>query len=441
MAIISCAVRPTDLDTTSMPKALLPIAGKPLIKHAILQVIRGGVRLIVLIVGFHGQLVKDMILSSEEFTGVSIDIVDLGDAWRAGYCPSLIAAEHAVTEDEFLICTFDHLFHAGLITRVLEEPIAASGACVLADWDDVHGNLATDPVRLKIVGDEHSVTQVLVPKEDANGLEAGLFKASRSIFEVIKDIAKEKPYFRFCEVLSELAQRGNLRAVGTGGLAWVSVENEAQLSRARDLALKGELDFLTQGGKPELTGTRRAFVPPVSSDPQAIDRLPQRTKLISLGGREEERKVTICLVGLGRAGQFHLKSISMLTNKVKLLWVVDVDEELIAKVANAYDCKGTTNLNVPLADTEVDAVIIASTTFLHYEHIMRALKAGKAVLAEKPISHDPAELLHVIDTALDNKLPFMAGYQRRGDKNFRALKAEMKAGHIGGTRVIKCCSR
>ena len=35
---------------------------------------------------------------------------------------------------------------------------------------------------------------------------------------------------------------------------------------------------------------------------------------------------------------------------------------------------------------------------------------------EKPISHDPDELLEIIELAESTKLPFMVGYQRRIDK-------------------------
>ena len=35
---------------------------------------------------------------------------------------------------------------------------------------------------------------------------------------------------------------------------------------------------------------------------------------------------------------------------------------------------------------------------------------------EKPISHDPEELMEIIELAESTRLPFMVGYQRRIDK-------------------------
>jgi len=69
------------------------------------------------------------------------------------------------------------------------------------------------------------------------------------------------------------------------------------------------------------------------------------------------------------------------------------------------------------------------------------LAAGKALFTEKPISHKPEELKEIIDAAIAGKRPFLVGYQRRVDANFRSLKEQITAGVIGDVRMIKCCSR
>lgn len=115
-----------------------------------------------------------------------------------------------------------------------------------------------------------------------------------------------------------------------------------------------------------------------------------------------------------------------------------------------------------LSDPDVDAVIIASTTNTHFEYclvrplisylsllivrernvsypvyhrahwiygflcpLQAALEANKAVFTEKPISHKPEQLSKVIDVAVAKKLPFLVGYQRRVDRNFRELSRQV----------------
>jgi len=444
-AVVSCAVRPTDLDTNDVPRSLIPIGGEPLINHALVQLLHAGIERVVLIVGYRGALVRKAVDACEELKKVQLDVLDLGDEWRQGFCASLIKARAMVaTPDDFILCTFDHVFDPAIVQSIVDVSVPANGAAVLVDVSkrDVKGGAS---VLVNLLGDDHQVTRVKPASSgspdmgEVSGIEAGLFKCSMAIFDVLESMHRVKPYFPFHEVLSELAQRGALTATTTAGGTWFAVETFHQLASVRELAATG-LPLLRRAASS--SAPRASFIAPVSSDPDAISTLADRTgKVIRGEATDPPRKVNICLVGLGRAGQFHMRSISMLTDKVRLRWVVDVDEAAVQRVCGEYECRGTADLDIPLGDKDVDAVIIASTTFLHYEHIIRSLKAGKAVLAEKPISHDPAELAHVIETAQKNKIPFLAGYQRRCDKNFRALKHQLTQGSVGGMRVIKCTSR
>ena len=58
-----------------------------------------------------------------------------------------------------------------------------------------------------------------------------------------------------------------------------------------------------------------------------------------------------------------------------------------------------TSLSDMLSDDEIDAVYVASPTFLHKEHTVSALRAGKHVLCEKMIAIDDDELLEMIKAA------------------------------------------
>jgi myo-inositol 2-dehydrogenase/D-chiro-inositol 1-dehydrogenase len=154
-----------------------------------------------------------------------------------------------------------------------------------------------------------------------------------------------------------------------------------------------------------------------------------------------DKKINVGVIGLGRAGHVHLGSLSKLTTKARIAWVVDINADTVKRICDEYGCKGSTSIDDALADPELDAVIIASATFTHFDYTMRVLTAKKAVFTEKPISHDPAELMQVLNLAIGSKLIFCTGYQRRCDKNFRALKRQLELGAVGAPRVIKCTSR
>ena len=118
-------------------------------------------------------------------------------------------------------------------------------------------------------------------------------------------------------------------------------------------------------------------------------------------------------------------------NLVNLKYVVDVNQELCEKIGKQYGAIPVTDLDVVLKDEELKAVVISSSTHAHYSQILRSLEAGKAVLTEKPISFDSGELKKVIDLAVDTKLPFFVGFQRRLDDNFVQMKEALGRGEIG----------
>ena len=152
--------------------------------------------------------------------------------------------------------------------------------------------------------------------------------------------------------------------------------------------------------------------------------------------------VKVAVIGLGRAGHFHLQSITDLPQAVKLTWVIDVDKEKAQRIAAERGCNWSDQLDEALKGPDaVDAVVIASATDTHFPYIMQALRADKAVLAEKPISHELHEVEEAVELAKTKNLAFVCGYQRRADRHFRELKRQLDAGAIGNLKLLKTCSR
>lgn len=181
----------------------------------------------------------------------------------------------------------------------------------------------------------------------------------------------------------------------------------------------------------------------MSSDKAALAQELYRTiaEAETKGESSKVKPLGIALVGLGRSGQFHLASIRSLPEACQLRWVVDINAKTAERLATEHSCKWTTTLDEPVADPETKIVIIASTTDTHFPFIMQALNADKAIFAEKPISHEVSEVQEAVDLALKKNLPFVCGYQRRSDKNFRTLKEQLDGGAIGQLKMVKSCSR
>lgn len=90
-----------------------------------------------------------------------------------------------------------------------------------------------------------------------------------------------------------------------------------------------------------------------------------------------------------------------------------------------------------LADPEIDAVLICSSTDTHSPISVEAIKAGKHVFCEKPIDHDVAKIKEVIDALKESNVKYQVGFNRRFDHNFEAVQKAVADGKIGDTHIIK----
>ncbi|MCB9185609.1 MAG: Gfo/Idh/MocA family oxidoreductase [Flavobacteriales bacterium] len=146
----------------------------------------------------------------------------------------------------------------------------------------------------------------------------------------------------------------------------------------------------------------------------------------------------ICVVGLGRAGNFHLTSIERIDG-LELHSVVDTDAALAQREGEARGCKWSTELTELLADDDLNAVIVASPTDAHFQYICDALNAGKHVFTEKPVGHTVEEINTCFELAAKYGKALHLGFQRRFDRNFMALKRRLP--ELGDARIVKASSR
>jgi myo-inositol 2-dehydrogenase/D-chiro-inositol 1-dehydrogenase len=94
-----------------------------------------------------------------------------------------------------------------------------------------------------------------------------------------------------------------------------------------------------------------------------------------------------------------------------------------------------------LSEGGIDAVIIASPTALHFEHLKLAIAAGKHIFCEKPIDLS-IENVKEIKSLLDaNPVKFMVGFNRRYDPNVLKIKKELNEGRLGALQSVKIISR
>ncbi|MCH2082491.1 MAG: Gfo/Idh/MocA family oxidoreductase [Saprospiraceae bacterium] len=150
------------------------------------------------------------------------------------------------------------------------------------------------------------------------------------------------------------------------------------------------------------------------------------------------KKIGVCIVGLGRAGRFHLKSIKNL-DIFHLKYVVDTQLSEDDEVVQQHDFKLLKTIDEALNDDTLNAVVVSSPTQFHFDYITRSLDAGKHVFTEKPLGKTLAEIQSCFDLAAKKGLALYLGFQRRYDYNFKTLKSTID--QIQPIKIIKTSSR
>lgn len=150
--------------------------------------------------------------------------------------------------------------------------------------------------------------------------------------------------------------------------------------------------------------------------------------------------IRIGLLGCGRIGQVHARSIARLPDKATLVAVADPFVQSAEKLAKACGAS-IRDAETILASDDIDAVIIGTPTSTHAELIGGAAAAGKAIFCEKPIEMTSERVRACNKIVADAGVPFLTAFQRRFDPTFRALHARIQAGHIGKVEQVILISR
>jgi predicted dehydrogenase len=126
--------------------------------------------------------------------------------------------------------------------------------------------------------------------------------------------------------------------------------------------------------------------------------------------KREQKRMRAGVVGAGHMGQYHLLVYAELWD-VDLVGLVDVNAELVARLAAQYDCQGFTDHRELFG--KVDVVSIAVPTPLHFQVAREFLQAGISVLVEKPLTTTLDDARELFRIARANGVALHVGHVER----------------------------
>ena len=141
-------------------------------------------------------------------------------------------------------------------------------------------------------------------------------------------------------------------------------------------------------------------------------------------------RVKLALIGCGGMSATHLQRFHLLSDRLRLVAAVDIDEtkarqvqEHLPGVVVATDYRSVLD--------QVDAVLLVLPHHLHHAVAKHCLEAGKHVLLEKPMANSEAECLDLIATAARLDRILMIAYCMRFHPVVAAMKNELDQKSFG----------
>jgi predicted dehydrogenase len=146
--------------------------------------------------------------------------------------------------------------------------------------------------------------------------------------------------------------------------------------------------------------------------------------------------VTVGVVGLGYWGPNLLRALFEQHN-VDVKYVCDLDPERRERASARYpSVRATADYDNLLNDPQVDAIVIATPVYTHYDLASRALAAGKHTFVEKPLAPSSREADALLEQADRENLVLMCGHTFIYSPPVREIKRLIDDGELGDIHWI-----
>ena len=147
-------------------------------------------------------------------------------------------------------------------------------------------------------------------------------------------------------------------------------------------------------------------------------------------------KYNLAIIGYGGMGGWHHASLKSKVPEINVVGAYDIRPEIKEKIeANGLYAYGSAE--ELLADPKIDIVTIAVPNNFHKDYAIAALRAGKNVVCEKPVTMNSAELCEIIAVSKETGKLFTVHQNRRWDRDYRIIKKVLESGMIGKPYFIE----
>lgn len=195
--------------------------------------------------------------------------------------------------------------------------------------------------------------------------------------------------------------------------------------------------------------TRRQFLKGAAATAIAVPMVVPASALGRGGQKPPSERITVGVIGVGYQARGHL-NLLIRHPDTRVLAVCDVDttrrenakqitEEWYAddmKSGVYKGCAAYTDFRELIARKDIDAVLIGTPDHWHVITATEAVKAGKDVYCEKPLTLTIAEAKVIIACVRKHNRVFQTGSQQRSSSEFRVACEAVRNGRIGKVKQV-----
>jgi myo-inositol 2-dehydrogenase/D-chiro-inositol 1-dehydrogenase len=148
----------------------------------------------------------------------------------------------------------------------------------------------------------------------------------------------------------------------------------------------------------------------------------------------------VAVLGVGRIGSMHAELVAHQVPGAALVAIADPAQDTAAAVAARLGVAAM-SIDEVLGREDVDAIAVCSSTDTHVELVVRAARAGKAILCEKPLSLELSDVDRALEAVEAAGVRMMVGFNRRFDPAHASVRHAVAAGEIGEPHLVRITSR
>jgi choline kinase len=167
--------------TYTIPKTLLPFGDGTILSTIMGNFHKVGIDEFVIVVGYQSEYITDY-LEKNDNLGYNITLIE-NDQWDKGNGISVLSAEPAVEDEDFILSMSDHIVSLSALERIVN----ASGGSNLLLVDPRIDEIYDIDDATKVVTQENRIVNIGKDINIYNGVDCGIFKLSKRYFTAMKN--------------------------------------------------------------------------------------------------------------------------------------------------------------------------------------------------------------------------------------------------------------